>query len=145
MPEETPAILLQNLARIARTRLGEVLASHGIHPGQDSLLLALWSEPGLKPGALAERLQVEPATITRMISRLERGGLVRRERDPDDGRAWRITATDRSRLLEPVVRQAWLHLDQLCLETLGPEDSAQLLTMLRRLNSALLKQSLRRD
>jgi DNA-binding MarR family transcriptional regulator len=41
----------------------------------------------LSPGALARRAGLHPATMTGILDRLERGGWVARDRDPDDRRA----------------------------------------------------------
>ncbi len=42
---------------------------------------------------LAEAEQVTAATMSKLLAGLERDGYVRREADPDDGRAMRVTAT----------------------------------------------------
>ncbi len=114
------------LARLHRAHLTELLAPHGLHPGQDLLLFHLWETPGLHLADLAARVGVEPPTVTRMIQRLERGGLVTRERDRDDRRAWRIHPTPRSRLLEASVRRAWQRLDTHLSEGLGEVGVARL-------------------
>jgi DNA-binding MarR family transcriptional regulator len=44
-------------------------------------------------GELAAAEHVRPATMTRIVQALEADGLVRRERDPDDGRVTRLEAT----------------------------------------------------
>ena len=44
-------------------------------------------------GELARAEQVRAPTISRLVAGLERDGLVRRERDPDDARVQRIRAT----------------------------------------------------
>src|ERR671937_298564 len=44
-------------------------------------------------GELAAAEHVRPATMTRIVQALEEEGLVRRERDPDDGRITRLQAT----------------------------------------------------
>jgi DNA-binding MarR family transcriptional regulator len=44
-------------------------------------------------GELAAAEHVRPATMTRIVQALEQTGLVRRERDPTDGRVTRLRAT----------------------------------------------------
>jgi DNA-binding MarR family transcriptional regulator len=46
----------------------------------------------LSPSALARRAGLHPATVTGILDRLERGGWVARERDPDDRRAVLVRA-----------------------------------------------------
>jgi DNA-binding MarR family transcriptional regulator len=46
----------------------------------------------LSPSALAKRAGLHPATMTGILDRLEKGGWVARERDPNDRRAVQITA-----------------------------------------------------
>jgi DNA-binding MarR family transcriptional regulator len=53
--------------------------------------------PGLKQVELAERMDVEPITACRIVDRLEEAGLVERQRDPDDRRAWRLVLTDKAK------------------------------------------------
>lgn len=50
-------------------------------------------------GELAAAEQVRPPTMSRLVRALEREGLVRRERDPDDGRVVRLRATRRGAAL----------------------------------------------
>ena len=53
-------------------------------------------EPGSKQIALAERLDMEPITLSRIIDKLEQADLVRRVADPTDRRAWRLELTDKA-------------------------------------------------
>ena len=48
-------------------------------------------------GELAAAEQVRPPTMTRIVQALERDALVRRERDPEDGRVSRLHATGKGR------------------------------------------------
>ncbi len=50
-------------------------------------------------GELAAAEQVKPPTMTRLVSALEREQLVRREKDPTDGRIARLRATARGQSL----------------------------------------------
>lgn len=113
-------------ARALRSRHGELLAAHGLHPGQDALLLLVWEHPGLRQAELARRLGIEPPTVTRMVRRLERSGLLERRKDPDDARSVRVHPTPRSRMLEMMVRRSWAELDAELVAALGSDGAERL-------------------
>ncbi len=125
-PAESLAEVMLTFARALRTRHGELLAAHGLHPGQDALLRLVWDEPGLRQAELARRLAIEPPTVTRMVRRMERGGLLERRKDRDDARAVRIHPTPRSRLLEVMIRRSWADLDAELMASVGPEEAERL-------------------
>jgi len=79
--------------RIMRRVYDRSASALGVTTAQWRLLLRLSREPGLKQVELAERLDVEPITACRIVDRLEEAGLVERQRDPDDRRAWRLELT----------------------------------------------------
>lgn len=56
-------------------------------------LLVLWEEDGRTIGAIAHRLGLESSTVTPLVKRLEAGGIVGRERDPEDERQVRVRLT----------------------------------------------------
>ena len=68
----------------------------GVTRAQWRVMAVLAREPGSKQIALAERLDMEPITLSRIIDKLEQGGLVRRVADPADRRAWRLELTDKA-------------------------------------------------
>ena len=55
------------------------------------------AEDGVPIGAIAERLALEPSTITPLAKRLEAAGLVTRIRNPADEREVRVRLTDAGR------------------------------------------------
>ena len=59
------------------------------------VLFLLRESPGTSAGALAEELRVTPPTVTGLVDRLVRMGLVRREEDPKDRRLVRNALTAR--------------------------------------------------
>ena len=63
------------------------------------LLAMLIEEDGISQGEVSQRFEVDPSRITRLAQRLEREGLLRRERDPEDSRVVRLYATERGRRL----------------------------------------------
>jgi DNA-binding MarR family transcriptional regulator len=92
---------------------GEVRSSYG------SILVPLFEEDGLRMGELARRSRLSKQTMTTMVRLLEREGLVRRERDPDDGRAFRIVLTGKARRFEPVAERTLDELAHLAQQRLG--------------------------
>lgn len=76
-----------------------VLEPLGLTHPQYLVMLALWQRAPLRVSDLAELLQLEPATLSPLLKRLETTGYVRRERDPDDERALRLTLTPAGREL----------------------------------------------
>jgi len=66
------------------------------HP-QYLVMLALWEHEPLSVREMGRLLQLEPATLSPLLKRLEESGHVRRERDPADERALAVCLTDRGR------------------------------------------------
>lgn len=87
--------------------LKQALAAAGVdvvRPAYLGVLLALWKEDGQRAVDLCRTAGLEPSTMTGMLDRMERDGLLGREPDPDDRRAFRIRLTPRGwEVREPVL------------------------------------------
>jgi DNA-binding MarR family transcriptional regulator len=86
--------LARTITRFDPGRL-EAWVELGLTMTQLRVLFILTGEDGASAGALAERLSVTPSTLTRIVDRLAREGLVRREPDEDDRRLVRHYLSDR--------------------------------------------------
>lgn len=96
--QERPGFLISRLAYVFRLRIQDVLASHQSELSvEESALLMVLVESGesLRRGEFADVMLRDRTTITRQLDGLESKGLVRRERDPADGRAVLISPTAR--------------------------------------------------
>jgi DNA-binding MarR family transcriptional regulator len=82
-----------------------------VRPSYGSVLIPLFEEDGLRMGELAARARLAKQTMTTLVRLAERDGLVRRERDPEDGRAFRILLTARARSFQPVAEHVLARLD----------------------------------
>ena len=69
----------------------------GVTYPQYLVLSVLWEVDGQTIGAIAERLSLEPSTITPLVKRLEQAGFVDRQRNPDDERQVRVSLTAKGR------------------------------------------------
>ena len=104
-PVDSAGHLIAATYRLFRAYLDRELASYGIGAAQLQFLMALYHGDGTNQETLAKLRCVDKATTTRAIAKLEREGLVRRERDPDDGRAYRVFLTEKARRLQPEFRR----------------------------------------
>ena len=128
---------LAKVCKAHRGNVGELLAAHGLHVGQEMVLVELWESDGLRGGELAVRLGVEPPTITKMLRRLEGCGLVERRPDPSDARSFRVYLTDEGRALEGPVAGCWELAEERLLAGLGEEDRRTFHELLVRVRSNL--------
>jgi DNA-binding MarR family transcriptional regulator len=92
----------------------------GVRPAYGSVLVPLFEDDGLRMGELARRSRLSKQTMTTLVRLVEREGLARRERDPEDGRAFRVWLTARSAGFRPVVEEALRELDELVAARLSP-------------------------
>jgi DNA-binding MarR family transcriptional regulator len=81
-----------------------LLDSLGITYPQYLVLNALWEEDGRTITAIADRLALEPSTITPLVKRLEGAGLVGRLRNPADERQVQVSLTGKGRALRAETR-----------------------------------------
>jgi DNA-binding MarR family transcriptional regulator len=105
-----PYYLITRASLSIRAELRKAFAKAGIghiKPAYLGVLMCLWREDsldetlgkfgshaGMKTADLGRCAGLEPSTMTGVIDRMERDGLVRREDDPGDRRAQRIILTD---------------------------------------------------
>ncbi len=104
--------LLARVCRLHHSRARELLEELGLYRGQPPLLHALHEQEGLTHSGLATRLHVTPATITKMISRMEKAGFVRRKPDEEDQRVSRVYLTDAGRAIQTEMMEVLEELDE---------------------------------
>jgi DNA-binding MarR family transcriptional regulator len=100
-------------AHAVRKAFGRRAASVGVTGAQWKVMLKLTLRPGLRQTELADLLDIEPITLTRIIDRLQEAGLVERSADPADRRAWRLHVTAKAR---PVVEKLQAIADEMTAE-----------------------------
>jgi DNA-binding MarR family transcriptional regulator len=74
-------------------------ASTGLTGPQRLVIRIVSRFPGITPGQLARLLHLDPGTVTGVVMRLERQGLLRRRRDPNDRRRTFLGATEKGQRL----------------------------------------------
>ena len=74
-----------------------MLEEIGLYPGQPPLLFILNKNDGKSQREIADMMHVKASTMNVMIKRMEKGGLIERRPDPEDGRISRVYITDNGR------------------------------------------------
>ncbi|HHO53527.1 MAG TPA: MarR family transcriptional regulator [Deltaproteobacteria bacterium] len=69
---------------------GPLLQELGLTYPQLLVMMVLWERDAITVSALGERLMLDSGTLTPLLKRLERAGLITRRRDPGDERRVRI-------------------------------------------------------
>ena len=103
-----------------------------VRPAYGSILIPLFEEDGLRMGELGRRARLSKQTMTTMVRLLERDGLVRREPDPDDGRASLVHLTKRSRDFRPVAGEVLGNLEARVAERLTKKEATALKSALAK-------------
>ncbi|MGZ5132338.1 MAG: MarR family winged helix-turn-helix transcriptional regulator [Caldimonas sp.] len=87
-------LLLERAGRVVGDRLSRSIGQDGITSDHWRVLRHLADEAGHTMGEIAERLQMNPPTLTKLIDRMVGKSLVQRAADPEDSRRVLVYVTD---------------------------------------------------
>ena len=93
------AVAMIDSARLLKTYADQQARQFGISHAQWAVLARLDRAEGLKQSELAELLDLQPISLTRLLDRLAANGLIERKPDPNDRRANRLYLTPAARPL----------------------------------------------
>jgi MarR family transcriptional regulator, transcriptional regulator for hemolysin len=116
------AFILNDVARLLRTYADYKAAQFGMTRAQWAVLVRVDRSEGLNQSELAEVLDLQPITLTRLLDKLCDSGLIERRPDPADRRAKRLFLTAAAR---PLLAQ---------LASLGEETMASVMEGVRHEN-----------
>lgn len=103
--DDNIGFLLNDTARLFRRAFNARVRDIGITALQWRMLMYLRRYEGIRQGPLADLIEVEPITLSRMVDRLVEAGLVERRADPADRRAWQLFLTPAASPLLDGVKQ----------------------------------------
>lgn len=123
---------LRKAARRVSQIYDEHLAPLGLTITQYGLLGHLKALDGITIGALAEKLVMDPTTLTRNLRPLERQGFLVFAADPNDKRSRRLHLTDAGRATFDRAKPAWVKAQRHVEQALGGDETAALAAALDR-------------
>jgi DNA-binding MarR family transcriptional regulator len=109
----------------------------GLYPGQEMLMMHLWDTGPQRVTDLVTVLDGDPATVTRMVARLEKTGFVRRTAGSVDRRTTIVESTEAGHALRAKVERLWRQLEQETVSGLDADEQAAALRLLSKLEAHL--------
>jgi len=125
--EREIAFNVMDVARMLRTYADQRARQFGISRAQWTVLVRLDRSEGLKQSELAEILDLQPISLTRLLDRLAENGLIERRPDPNDRRANRLYLTPAARPLLTELADLGQELMETVLEGLDSKANERLL------------------
>jgi MarR family transcriptional regulator for hemolysin len=122
------AFSIMDVARLMRTYADQKARHYGMTRAQWGVLVRLDRSEGLKQAELAEILDLQPITLTRLLDRLSANGLIERRPDPNDRRANRLYLTPAARPLLDRLATLGSDMMETVLEGLTPKSVERMLT-----------------
>ena len=129
--------ILNDVARLLRTTFDRRVKSLGLTRSQWWVLNHLFRNDGATQSELAETLEVEKATLGRLLDRLEQKGWVRREGDANDRRAKRVFLTEEVEPALKAMRAAASEVRRDALTGLSADEQERFVDMLLAIKSNL--------
>lgn len=126
-------MLLATAHSQSREGMNDELRPLGIDVREFTMLLALDMYGPSSQRRLIDLTGIDKSTMVRIVDVLERGGLVRRERAPQDRRAYSVMLTDDGRRTLESGRRAGADVGERLFGWLRPDERDQLIDLLRRL------------
>lgn len=138
-PDETDRLgfLLHDASRLLRKRFETRASAYGLSSAQWRLLVRVFKEEGVAQARLAELLEIEPISVSRLIDRMEEAGWIERRFDPGDRRVRQIFLTDRSRPIFGEMRAVATDVFDQAMTGLSPEERRATIAHLKTIVSNL--------
>src|ERR1700728_3990668 len=133
------AFILNDVARLLRTYADHKAAQFGMTRAQWAVLVRIDRSEGLNQSELAEVLDLQPITLTRLLDKLCDSGLIERRPDPTDRRAKRLYLKAAAR---PLLERLGALREETMADTLAGVEGGSIQQMVSEL--AHVKENLRR-
>jgi DNA-binding MarR family transcriptional regulator len=138
LPERNLGFLLHDVARLMRKRFEQNARGLGLTRSQCQVLAHLARNEGIQQSGLADILEIEPITLTRLLDRLEEAGLVERRAHPTDRRIRQLHLTSKAHPLIADIFTIGAATRGEALEGVEEEDRDRLFAVLTSMKANLL-------
>ena len=114
------------------------LTPFNITPGQYGVLRYLWENSACTPKEISQVLRLENSTVSGVLDRMEKKGLIKRELDSNDRRSIRVVLTPEGASMRDGVLEIIDDLNKQVLDVLSPEQREIFIDSLRKIGEVEL-------
>jgi DNA-binding MarR family transcriptional regulator len=129
---------LIRLSKTHRRRTHTEFSKVGITGGQPKILDFLSESDGSIQREIANNCNIEPATVTSLLSIMEKSELIYRNQDPKDKRVLKVFLTDKGKMAQKEVERIFNLIDMECFEGFSEEEKSETIKILDRLYKNML-------
>lgn len=133
--------ILFEIELIKRKQVQEFLLGIGLTPGQGQarILVFVDTHPDVTQREIADACMLDVTTMSRTLDKLQKQGLIQKERDPGCRRSCRISLTEAGREKAEAVRSGFAEIEQTLCRGFREEEIENLAGQLLRIKENLLK------
>jgi DNA-binding MarR family transcriptional regulator len=136
-PDPSFGFLIHDVSRLLRTNFDRRAQTVGLTRAQWWVLVHVHRHEASSQRVLADILDIEPITLTRLVDRLEKAGWVERRPDASDRRVWRLYLTEKSYPILDRMYQLGAETREQALTGLPVEQREQLVAILSKIKCNL--------
>lgn len=132
--------LIHEVARLMKRRFEDEARLHNITLPQWRTLAQIAHDEAVTQSTLAAAIDADPMTMSGILDRLEKRGLIARYPDPNDSRAKLARLTDEGEALFETARSVGLAMYEFALTGVSKQDQQTVVDVLSRMRENLIGQ-----
>lgn len=133
MEKESLGKYIAGIYRYSQCIINKKFEGYDIGSGQQDFLYVICNHQGISQTELSKMLHIGKGTTTKAIKHLEKAGYVRREKDLEDKRAYKLYLTEKGNEIAPLVNEAYKEMRELYGEGFSVEEYIYVLNALKKI------------
>ena len=134
--EDSVSYLLAKLTVSHRNLLEKFVTEVGLHSGQVFVMMELWKKDGQRQVDLADKLNLAPPTVNKILGGLLEADFVKRAKYEDDARSTRIFLTNKGEEVKEALEEKWAQLEVQTTEGMTQTEALILKQLLQKMMGA---------
>lgn len=129
-------LMLENQTMFTK-QVFEQLEGRGLSSGQPKILEYLFEHDGSVQKDIAQACKIEPATVTSLLTRMEKSEMIERKMQNNNRRFWYVYLTEKGREEAVYVKKAFDTVKEIALKDFTNKEKELFIEYLKRVNKNL--------